>query len=366
MLQHHKMVSVTLLMLGVISAASAGTSYKSALSFHQSADERFSEEGYGVGLGIGYTDDGRLSYEAELQWGIFEESLNGTPGWREIGARGSLLWRFRQGSAVQPFFDVGVSVVETRRLDIKQSYIAPALDIGGGFSHPIGLSGGSLRLGLRLRSLFYDGSPGNSSGDAVDFLEGQAFVALVIGKKRAPKQRKRITLSGKAEEQVEAAVVELTQMEEPAADHDGDGVADEIDICASTPRDVDVYANGCELPEVTRLDAGAFDVQFTRLNVDGRRRLDILLPRLQKIMARNLSMKLRIEGHGDVQADAVDAPSPLDSAQAVRGYLILMGIAPARVGLVDVGGLSPLSSSDAVQMNRRVDIRLLALNHLAP
>ncbi|MDD4854687.1 MAG: TolC family outer membrane protein [Sulfuricurvum sp.] len=140
-----------------------------------------------------------------------------------------------------------------------------------------------------------------------------------------------------------------------AVDSDGDGVADENDKCANTPKGYNVDTDGCP-KEVTlhiNFDSSSYVIPASAGS-------DI--ENLRQFMAENKSYKIDIFGHTDSSGEAV--PNQVLSenrANALREVLVNEGIAAERMHVYGLGETQPIVSNllkEGRAQNRRVHIKM--------
>lgn len=89
------------------------------------------------------------------------------------------------------------------------------------------------------------------------------------------------------------------------------------------------------------------------------------LNEIQKVMAQNASMKIKITGHTDNQGNPKDNEKlSLDRANEVKKHLVQMGISGSRILVNGKGGTSPIVPNDSDEnrkLNRRVEFEILEL-----
>lgn len=149
-----------------------------SVAFTPSEDSRAAEDGFGFTLGLGLQTRSRFDYEAEIQYQRFEQGRPGTPEWRELGLRGSILYWAHAHRMLSSFIEAGVAVIRTDRMDAAFRRTGPAFDLGIGVQHQLGVSPFSLRVGLRYRSYFYRAPAARSGSANTDFFEPRFYLGL--------------------------------------------------------------------------------------------------------------------------------------------------------------------------------------------
>jgi outer membrane protein OmpA-like peptidoglycan-associated protein len=153
----------------------------------------------------------------------------------------------------------------------------------------------------------------------------------------------------------------------PSLDDDGDGVPNQIDNCPTVPGPAS--NQGCpvaqrqlviirpkllELKEKVFFDTGRATIQKRSLG---------LLDQVASVLGAHPELpQLIIEGHTDDRGKAeVNRKLSRARADAVRGYLVKRGIAPARMSALGFGPDRPLAKVRTARSraaNRRVEFRL--------
>ena len=82
-----------------------------------------------------------------------------------------------------------------------------------------------------------------------------------------------------------------------------------------------------------------------------------------QMMKENTKIEIQLEGHTDNQGSSkANLALSEDRVEAVKRYLVAMGIAKDRIKTKAFGGSQPLSNEmtqEARAMNRRVELRIL-------
>ncbi len=161
-------------------------------------------------------------------------------------------------------------------------------------------------------------------------------------------------------------------------DSDGDGVADKLDKCPSTPMGTVVDGSGCPLvapkPQiitetkviVTEADRKVVEDAIKNLEFDLgkatiRSKSYTSLNRVANLLTeKNFSLKLA--GHTDNSgSDALNMRLSKDRAESVKAYLVAKGANASRIEAIGYGESQPISSNNTVQgrqENRRVEFTL--------
>lgn len=143
---------------------------------------------------------------------------------------------------------------------------------------------------------------------------------------------------------------------EAQADRDGDGVADDTDLCPDSEAGVPVNAMGCAPQAGIVLEGVVFATGSNRLTADARQRLD----RVAASLTQQAQVKAEVAGYTDSRGNA-EANRRLSQrrAEAVVAYLVEKGIAADRLSARGYGQDNPIASNDneaGRQRNRRVEL----------
>ncbi|HYG68174.1 MAG TPA: OmpA family protein [Anaeromyxobacteraceae bacterium] len=151
----------------------------------------------------------------------------------------------------------------------------------------------------------------------------------------------------------------------PEPDRDRDGFADRVDPCPDEPG---VAPDGC--PKKYRLVVVKQDrieirqqVHFATGKYAVRGDSFPLLNQVVQVLNDQPRMRVRIEGHtDDVGAEAVNLRLSQRRADAVRRYLVKMGVAPDRLEAVGHGPTQPIAPNGTAKgraKNRRTEFRIV-------
>jgi len=135
-------------------------------------------------------------------------------------------------------------------------------------------------------------------------------------------------------------------------DSDGDGIYDDKDKCANTPKGTVVDADGCT--KIIRLHV-TFDFDKSTVKQE-------FMPEIQKVadfMKQNPGYNVVLEGHTDSKgSDAYNMKLSDQRAKAVAKALSTLGVAGAKVTTEAFGESKPVATNDTEagrSENRRVD-----------
>lgn len=141
-------------------------------------------------------------------------------------------------------------------------------------------------------------------------------------------------------------------------DLDGDGIANEDDLCPDTPAESKVDVSGCKLETVIVLKGVEFASNSDKLIGDSQSILDDVA----KTLLRYPEQLVEVAGYTDSQG-AADYNEQLSSrrANAVRTYLIAQGVSGAQLSARGYGETSPIAGNETAEgraKNRRVELHL--------
>jgi OOP family OmpA-OmpF porin len=143
------------------------------------------------------------------------------------------------------------------------------------------------------------------------------------------------------------------------ADSDEDGVPDALDQCPDTPRDLRVDARGCIVEQTVVLRTLNFELGSDRLTPEAQRTLD----RMARGLLTQPGLRLEIAGHTDALGpQSLNLNLSQKRAYAVRDYLIMRGVDPARLRAEGYGEYQPIASNKTEEgraKNRRVEFKLI-------
>ena len=144
-------------------------------------------------------------------------------------------------------------------------------------------------------------------------------------------------------------------------DHDGDGVRDEYDRCPETKSNMLVNQYGCELKKNEKV---TLDVKFNTGKDTLNNRYTSNLDRLAKILKKNKSLVLEIQGHtdGSGNRDFNLNLSERRSKNVVKYLTETHGIERGRLRPKGYGPDKPIAENKTKygrQQNRRVEVKVL-------
>ena len=143
-------------------------------------------------------------------------------------------------------------------------------------------------------------------------------------------------------------------MIDPAEAGDSMKVIRDIELVSGTSPDTHVAGH------VMRLNNLIFELGKSKISPESYGELELV----QKMMKDNAKMVIQLEGHTDYQGNAKDNMKlSKERVDAVKKYLVQMGISGSRIKTKAFGGTQPLSkddTSEAHRLNRRVELRILS------
>lgn len=258
-----------------------------------------------------------------------------------------LTYRFSGNDYFSPFALVGAGI---SRNDVASSR---ADEFGGYGNLGVGLltrelGDTSLRLRAEARYLH----------DTYD--EGQNDVQLAVGLTFpiGTTRREVVERVEYVEKIVEVEKKVLVQQ----ADSDADGVVDGVDECPNTIEGLTVNSVGCvekDQKQSVVLDGVSFEVNSNRLTANAK---DILVKTAEGLKGQK-DLKVEIAGHSDsVGAAAYNLTLSQQRAEAVRDYLLDLGVPASQLVAKGYGETKPVRSNDTPEgreRNRRVEFNII-------
>ena len=146
-------------------------------------------------------------------------------------------------------------------------------------------------------------------------------------------------------------------------DRDRDGVIDTTDLCPGTPFNSPVDDRGCLLvqtvPEPLVLECVHFRIGLSVLSPQAQ----ATLRRVARSLQEHPEVRVEISGHTDITGPpALNQRLSRDRAEAVRRFVIELGVDPSRIATVWYGPAKPIASNDTVDgraLNRRAEFRAI-------
>jgi adhesin transport system outer membrane protein len=144
-------------------------------------------------------------------------------------------------------------------------------------------------------------------------------------------------------------------------DQDGDGIADDKDMCPDTPKGTKVDAKGCPLKAVIELKGVNFEYASSKLRADSFPVLDEMAQTLQ----RYPELKVEVAGHTDNNNHSknpkLNEQLSQNRANAVMNYLVGHGVVADRLSAKGYGASQPVADNateEGQAKNRRVELRI--------
>ena len=256
--------------------------------------------------------------------------------------------RFSFNKHLTPFALAGAGLSRNDVIDNRDSEVGAYGNLGVGV-----LSSELTDFGLRLRAELryqYD-----TFDDGLSDLHFNAGITLPIGATRR-EVVERV-------EYIEKPVFVEKEVMVQQADSDSDGVVDGADECPNTLQGLEVDAVGCVKTDETQnlvLLGVSFETNSDRLTANAK---DILATTAAGLKGQS-DLKVEIAGHTDSVGDAgYNQQLSLQRAQAVRNYLIELGVAPGQLEANGYGETSPIRSNETNEgreRNRRVEFNVIS------
>jgi OOP family OmpA-OmpF porin len=144
-------------------------------------------------------------------------------------------------------------------------------------------------------------------------------------------------------------------------DTDGDGVPDGLDECPETSLEEETDASGC-----SRVQRGEFVFPTIRFRLGSRTIAPGSSPALDEvadILRQNPDLTVEIGGHTDNEGPArLNRKISLQRAEAVRAYLVSLGVSSSRLLTKGYGEVHPIATnrtSEGRARNRRIEFTVL-------
>ena len=138
-------------------------------------------------------------------------------------------------------------------------------------------------------------------------------------------------------------------------DRDGDGVQDQLDACAQTPKRLAVNAKGCAIFDRDLiLEGGLFTKNKSVLLSSSY----VSLQRIAVVLKDNPAIKVEIGAHDPAASGAKGQALTQARADAIREYLLSQGVAAEQVTARGYGSTSPLTDKKAAKAkSNRIELR---------
>lgn len=282
--------------------------------------------------------------EPQFFAGIFETGVNGGTDFYQQGLGADFNYRLFGPETFSPYISIGGGV---SRNDVFNS---SSNEFNGYANAALGLiSSPFSKSGLRLRAdarYLWDAFEEDYSD-----LHFSLGLTVPIGATRTRIVEKTVV--------IEKPVV----VEKSLADSDGDGVVDGVDQCPNTLEGLEVNAVGCvETNQVQTviLQGVTFEFNSDRLTANAR---DILISTADALKGQT-DLNVELAGYTDSQGSAAyNRELSQKRANAVRNYLLDLGVAPKQLTATGYGEANPVRSNDTEEgreRNRRVEFNVVS------
>ncbi|EON93867.1 OmpA family protein [Marinobacter lipolyticus SM19] len=306
--------------------------------------DRTDEYGSAVRVIYGIRLDKHWWVEPQGFSGVIETDQSAFTDYYQQGLGVDLSYRFFGDKEFTPYGLIGGGV---SRNDVANN---TSSEFGGFANVGLGLMTSPLtQSGLRIRGdarYFYD-----SFDDGLSDIQFSLGLTVPIGATRKQIVEKTTI--------VEREVV----VEKDFADSDGDGVVDGVDQCPNTLEGLNVNSVGCvdtDQEQSVVLRGVTFEFNSNRLTANAK---DILI-RAADALKGQLDMDVELAGHTDsVGSETYNQQLSQQRADAVRDYLIDLGVDPDQLTANGYGESSPIRSNDTEEgreRNRRVEFNVLS------
>lgn len=338
--------------------------------------ERASDDGIGGFLGFGKTLNEQWTIEFSGFYNEFKRDQGG-PEWEEYGAKLDGLFFYSRDARFSPYVGFGVGGIQTDVNFLGQDFDSfdPFVDAGVGFISYVGSRFG-LRADLRYRYFDPTDIP-NTSPIVEPVLRVGAVIALGPKPVVEPKGPADADGDGVADDadlcpSTPKGVKVDAKGCPPVNDEDSDGVPDDQDRCPGTAKGVAVDKNGCPITgsgkfKVTgqgadlRFEDAFFEFDRYDLSDYGKAMLDDAASVIEGLTEKYPSLKIDISGHTDsVGSDGYNQGLSERRANAVKDYLIRKGVEAGRISTYAYGESKPVATNDTPEgraQNRRAETR---------
>ena len=149
----------------------------------------------------------------------------------------------------------------------------------------------------------------------------------------------------------------------PWTDSDGDGVIDKDDLCKDEKGTKE--NNGCpvlsnEIVKTLNEFGSRINFPANSFQIIGRKTIENLI-NIKNLLEENIDGNLLIEGYASSDGDEqYNTQLSINRAEAVRDYLIKLGVAPERLDIKGYGEENPLEDNESQEgraINRRVQFK---------
>ncbi|MFV8570354.1 OmpA family protein [Marinobacter sp. SBS5] len=282
--------------------------------------------------------------EPQFFAGILETGVDGGTDYYQQGLGADFNYRLFGAETFSPYVSIGGGV---SRNDVFKS---TGNEFNGYANAALGVISSSFsKTGLRLRAdarYLWDAFEEDYSD-----LHFSLGLTVPIGATRTRIVEKTVV--------IEKPIV----VEKSFADSDGDGVVDGVDQCPNTLEGLEVNAVGCvetNQAQTVVLQGVTFEFNSDRLTANAK---DILISTADALKGQT-DLKVELAGYTDSQGSA-DYNRELSQkrANAVRNYLLSLGVAPQQLTAKGYGEANPVRSNDTEEgreRNRRVEFNVVS------
>ncbi|MBD3655174.1 MULTISPECIES: OmpA family protein [Marinobacter] len=307
-------------------------------------EDRTDEYGTAVRALYGIRLDRHWWLEPQFYSGVIETGVAGGTDYYQQGLGVDLAYRFFADASFTPYALIGGGVSRNDVANNRSSEFGGFANAGlGVMTSPLTQSGIRLRGDARY---LYDSFDDNFSD-----LHFSLGVTVPIGATRTQIVEKTTV--------IEKPIV----VEQGFADSDNDGVVDGVDQCPNTLEGLEVDSVGCvktDQKQTVVLRGVTFEFNSNRLTANAK---DILV-RAGDALKGQPDMKVELAGHTDsVGAEAYNQQLSQQRADAVRDYLIDLGVEPDQLTARGYGESQPIRSNDTDEgreRNRRVEFNVVS------
>ena len=311
-------------------------------------DDRHAEYGSNVRATYGLRVGDRLWFEPTFASGVIETDDPRFTDYYQQTLGADLAYRFSGNEYFTPFALIGAGA---SRNDVADS---SADEFGGYGNLGVGLLTSELGdTGLRVRA------EARYLHDTYD--DGQNDLQLAVGITFPVGVTRREVVE--RVEYVEKIVEVEKEVLVQQADSDGDGVVDGVDECPNTIEGLQVNAVGCveksEGQSLVLLGV-SFDVNSNRLTANAK---DILAKTAEGLKGQE-DLTVEIAGHTDSVGNAeYNLTLSQQRAEAVRDYLLDLGVSESQLTAKGYGESKPIRSNETKEgreRNRRVEFNIIS------
>jgi OOP family OmpA-OmpF porin len=305
-------------------------------------EDRFVDDGDHFGFGFGKHLTERLSVEINGLWAEFDSNTARTLDQSVYSL--DYLVVFGRAQRVSPYLTLGGGYIENKYENdgeygpLVQAGVGLLMDLG---ENSAGTFVFQLRPEVKYRHDWADGPVEDTHGD---LLVNLGFAFSFGGGRESPPP---------VTQTLPPPPPPPPQPPQPA-DADADGVLDAADRCPGTPRGVAVDAVGCPRTGPVVLRGVGFDSNAATLTPESRPELDGVAEDLRK----HPRLRVELQGHTDSRgAEVYNFDLSQRRADAVRNYLITLGVSPDQLVARGYGETQPIADNETAEgraENRRV------------